>query len=302
MNDFELILTASSHDIGQMLEQLLSFTPQTGEHVRPKRLVEAMRYACLSGGKRLRPFLVCEAAHLFTTPSPAILRAACTIELIHCYSLIHDDLPAMDDDDLRRGLPTVHKAFDEATAILAGDALLTLAFDVAADPRTHSDAQIRSELVLALARAAGIGGMVGGQALDLAAEAQRAPLSLEAITDLQRMKTGALLHASVDIAALISGADPQARTALSIYGSALGAAFQIADDLLDAEGDETRVGKRIGKDAHRNKATLVRLMGVEAARKRCAALVTQACDALAPFGARADVLRQTAHFVAQRQH
>jgi farnesyl diphosphate synthase len=288
--------------IGTALEQILSTQPLDGERQRPARLIEAMRYACLNGGKRLRPFLVVETARLFAPITDATLRAACALELIHCYSLIHDDLPAMDDDDLRRGLPTVHKAFDEATAILAGDGLLTLAFDVAADPLTHADSAIRSELVLLLARASGIGGMVGGQALDLAAEQSRTPLSRPHIEDLQAMKTGALLRASVEAGALIGGADKDARRALTRYGTLLGAAFQIADDLLDAEGDEARVGKRIGKDHDRNKATLVAHLGIAGARAHCNELVNDALTALAPFGSSAHILRDTALFVANRHH
>jgi farnesyl diphosphate synthase len=302
MDDFNAQLSQISHDIGLRLDELLSTTPLPHEYVRPPRLVEAMRYACLNGGKRLRPFLVIEAARLFGPINPSLFRAACAVEFIHCYSLIHDDLPSMDDDDLRRGLPTVHRAFDEATAILAGDALLTLAFDVVTDPLTHADGAIRAQVAHCLARASGLGGMVGGQILDLEAETSRSPLSLETISTLQAMKTGALLQASINIGALMSGADTDSLKALTRYGYALGAAFQIADDLLDALGDEARVGKRIGKDQSRNKATLITHLGIDGARARCDELIAQAHTALVPFGSKADVLRQTALFVAQRHY
>jgi farnesyl diphosphate synthase len=217
---------------------------------------------------------------------------------------VHDDLPAMDDDDLRRGRPTVHKAFDEATAILTGDGLLTYAFDVLADARTHSDPAVRANLVLGLARASGLGGMAGGQALDLEAERSTQALDLEATKRLQAMKTGALLAFSVQAGALIASAAPQAAAALEAYGRALGAAFQIADDLLDAEGDEATMGKRIGKDADRNKATYLAVLGIEGAHKACERLVAEAQDALrrADLGARAEVLAETARFVVERRN
>jgi farnesyl diphosphate synthase len=299
---FEQHLHDTSLIIGQTLDHLLSPVPQASERRRPQRLIEAMRYACLNAGKRLRPFLVVHTAQLFQPASEGVLRVACAFECVHCYSLIHDDLPAMDDDDLRRGLPTLHKAFDEATAILAGDGLLTLAFDILADPITHHDPAIRANLVLLLARASGIGGMVGGQILDLGAEAATLPLSAASIEELQAMKTGALLQGSVEAGALIAGADAQHFSALSAYGRAIGAAFQIADDLLDAVGDAQRIGKRIGKDAQRNKATLVSHFGIDEARRHCAALVDEAITALAPFGEQADVLRHAAAFIGQRQH
>ncbi|MBI3274793.1 MAG: polyprenyl synthetase family protein, partial [Methylocystis sp.] len=224
--------------------------------------------------------------------------------MIHCYSLAHDDLPAMDDDDLRRGRPTVHKAFDEATAILAGDGLLTYAFDVIADPATHADAEVRAGLVLALARAAGLGGMVGGQALDLEAETAGAPLALEEILRLQAMKTGALLRFAVDAGAILGGASAAAAAALTRYGAALGAAFQIADDILDAEGDAAALGKRAGKDAGRNKATLIGALGLDAARARRDSLVQEAIGALATIGGggATDVLAEAARFVAARRN
>lgn len=285
------------------LERLLSAGALPGEIARPKRLLEAMRYATLGGGKRLRPFLVIESARLFNVGGESALRTAAALEMIHCYSLAHDDLPAMDDDDLRRGRPTLHKAFDEATAILAGDGLLTYAFDVVADPATHARAEVRAQLVLALARAAGLGGMVGGQALDLEAETAPAPLSLDDILRLQAMKTGALLRFAVDAGAILGAAAPIAARALSRYGAALGAAFQIADDILDAEGDTAALGKRAGKDAERNKATLIGALGLEEARARRDRLVGEAVEALhaTGLGPATSVLAEAARFVAARR-
>ncbi len=264
--------------------------------------MEAMRYAALGSGKRLRPFLVVEAARLFGVEGPGVLRAACAIEMLHCYSLAHDDLPAMDDDDLRRGRPTLHRAFDEATAILAGDALLTYAFDVLADPATHADPAARAELCLGLARAAGPGGMAGGQALDLAAEVAGRPLPQMAIERLQAMKTGAVLRFSAEAGAIAAGASREDRAALAAYGRALGAAFQIADDILDAEGDDATLGKRTGKDAGRNKATLVAALGLVGAKRLVGKFVDQAESALAPFGARANILVAAARFTGSRNH
>ena len=234
---------------------------------------------------------------------PAVLRVGAAIEMIHCYSLVHDDLPAMDNDDLRRGRPTVHKAYDEAIGILVGDGLLTLAFDVLADPATHDDPTIRADLVLGLARASGLGGMVGGQALDLEAEAAVAPLGLSDVRRLQAMKTGALLRFSVEAGAIFAGASSAQRLALRDYGRVLGAAFQVADDLLDATGDEAAMGKRIGKDADRHKATLISLMGLEAAQASLLQLVEEARAHLTKggFGPEADILREAARFVALRK-
>ena len=285
------------------LDALLQPAPLPGEIMRPATLLAAIRHGALGGGKRLRPFLLVEAAALFGVPKDGAMRAACALEMVHCYSLVHDDLPAMDDDDVRRGRPTVHKAFGEATAILAGDSLLTLAFDVLAGAATHPSGEIRAALVLGLARASGLGGMAGGQALDLAAEASAVPLAPDAIRELQAMKTGALLRFAVEAGAILGDAGPAARAALADYGAHLGAAFQIADDLLDAEGDSATLGKRAGKDADRNKATLVQALGVEAARALCGSHVAAACAALdaGGFGDRAAVLRQAAHFTASRE-
>jgi farnesyl diphosphate synthase len=306
-DDFESRLAATGKSVEDTLGELLAVEPLIGEVVRPAQLIEAMRHATLAGGKRLRPFLLLESARLFGAEQPGHRRAAAAVELIHCYSLVHDDLPAMDDDDLRRGRPTVHRAFDEATAILAGDSLLTLAFDVLADEGTERDPAIRAELVLTLARAAGLGGMAGGQMLDLAAEgrfsADHAPLALDEaeILRLQAMKTGALLTASAEMGAIIGRAPHEGRTALRAYGHALGQAFQIADDLLDVESDTKTLGKATGKDSGKGKATLVGLWGIEAARKRLAQLVEQAEVALAGFGDNATVLRHAARFVAARK-
>ena len=256
--DFSHRLDEAAQRVEVALEGLLGTAPLKGEIARPTRLLEAMRYASLGGGKRLRPFLVIESARLFGVTGEAPLRVGCALEMIHCYSLAHDDLPAMDDDDLRRGRPTTHKAFDEATAILAGDGLLTYAFDVLADAPTHAEAQVRAKLVLALARAAGVGGMVGGQALDLEAESAGRPLSQEEILALQAMKTGALLRFAVDAGAILGQASEAQAQALSRYGAALGAAFQVADDILDAEGRHggARKTRRQGRRTRQGDARL----------------------------------------------
>ena len=301
--EFQARLSAVAEATERMLEALLADGPLPGEIARPARFMEAMRYASLGGGKRLRPFLMVESARLFGAEGAGVLRAACALEMIHCYSLVHDDLPAMDDDDLRRGRPTTHKAFDEATAILAGDGLLTYAFDVTADPATHPDPAVRAELVLQLARHSGIGGMVGGQVLDLAAESQTAPHTADEVIRIQSMKTGALLHYAVLAGALFGGADGEARTAMSRYGKAVGAAFQVADDILDVEADTEALGKKAGKDAGRNKATLVAALGLEGARARRDRLAEEAIAALDAFpeGRRADVLRDAARFAVERK-
>lgn len=306
--DFGARLTSAGQEVENVLAELLQSRPLPGEIARPERLVAAMRHATLAGGKRLRPFLVIEAARLNGVEGPHVLRAAASIECIHCYSLVHDDLPAMDDDDLRRGRPTTHRAFDEATAILAGDALLTIAFDILAEERTDPDPAIRIALVGALARAAGLGGMAGGQMLDLEAEGRYAadghPLSLgdTDILRLQAMKTGALLTAAVEMGGIIGRADRSGREALRQYGHMLGQAFQIADDILDVEADAATLGKATGKDQTKGKATLVGLWGVEAARERLAGLVAEAESALSGFGDNAATLRQAARFVAQRKN
>jgi farnesyl diphosphate synthase len=302
---FKERLEAVAVDTEALLDRLLNTSQVRGEISRPARLLDAMRYASLGGGKRFRPFLVAETARLFGVPPDQALTVAAALECVHCYSLVHDDLPAMDDDALRRGRPTAHKAFDEATAILAGDALLTIAFDILSREQTHKDPSIRIELVSALARAAGVGGMAGGQMLDLAAEGRfsngAAPLDIQDVRQLQSMKTGALLRFACASGAILGKADHQSRAALERYGAAVGEAFQIADDLLDVDGDVATVGKQTGKDAAAHKATFVSLLGIEGARERLAVLVGEAGAALAPFAERGAVLTAAAQFVAKRR-
>src|SRR6202046_4313949 len=299
-------LEATAKDVDDLLDRLLTATTVPGELARPERLMEAIRYSCLGGGKRLRPFMVVESANLFDVPRQRALMAGAALECVHCYSLVHDDLPAMDDDALRRGRPTAHKAFDEATAILAGDGLLTFAFDILSRHETHADPRVRIELVMALARASGVGGMAGGQMLDLAAEGRfvqsRAALefSEQDVRTLQAMKTGALLRFACQAGGILAAATPLQRAALERYGSAVGQAFQVADDLLDLEGDPALVGKQTGKDAAAGKATLVGVLGVPAAKARLKELGTEAEQALAPFGSSAAVLIEGARFVADR--
>jgi farnesyl diphosphate synthase len=297
-------LGAVAADIEALLDGLLSAAPAPGEIARPQRLLAAMRHAALGGGKRLRPFLLVEVASLFGATREGALLAGAALECLHGYSLVHDDLPAMDDDDLRRGRPTLHKAFDEATAILAGDALLTLAFDVMARAEVHPEASVRIALVSELARAAGLGGMAGGQMLDLSAEGRfgdRRKLSENEIATLQAMKTGALIRFACRAGAILGQADAAAREAIDRYGAAVGQAFQIADDLLDVEGDAGAIGKATAKDAAAGKATLVAALGTEGARAKLAALIARAEAALAPFAAKADTLRATARFIAERR-
>lgn len=299
---FEALLAVRARACEAALDAILSPRLEEGEIARPERLLAAMRHGALGGGKRLRPFLTVETARALGLEGEGPLRAGCALELVHCYSLVHDDLPAMDDDDLRRGRPTVHVAYDEASAILAGDALLTLAFDVICDPRVAPDPARRLAAAQGLARAAGLGGMAGGQALDLAAEAAPAPLAAEEVMRLQAMKTGALLAFAVDQGAILAGASAPERAALGAYGRALGACFQIADDILDAESDAATLGKRAGKDAGRNKATLVSLLGLEAARARRDALAQAAQEALAALpGREVGVLAAAARFAAGRR-
>jgi len=293
-------------DLKQALDEVASKVERTLDDVLSPEgapetvLYDAMRYTTLGGGKRLRPFLVHESARLFDVPEGRALRAGAALELIHCYSLVHDDLPAMDDDDLRRGKPTVHKKFDEATAVLAGDGLLTLAFEVVANPDTHPDAGVRIALVSAYAMAAGVRGMVGGQMIDLQAETRR--LNLDEITRLQRLKTGALIAVACEAGAILGGAGKAARTALLNYARDLGLAFQIADDLLDVEGSVEETGKAVNKDAAAGKGTFVSLLGVDGARTKARSLADQAASHLSIFDERADYLRETALFVVERRH
>lgn len=264
-----------------------------------RKLFDAMRYGALNGGKRLRPFLVMSSAKIFGVADDCALRAAAAVECIHCYSLVHDDLPAMDNSDLRRGKPTAHKQFDEATAILAGDALLTLAFEILADSRTHEDPQVRCKLVTALAKASGVHGMVGGQMLDLIAETT--PLDIGAITRLQRLKTGELIAFSAEAGAILGKATVQHHNALRAYAHDLGLAFQIIDDLLDAEGTEEETGKSVGRDAKAGKATFVTILGAERARNQAKLLSEQAIQHLSVFQGRAKHLEDVARFVVDRK-
>ena len=301
---FAARLAESQGSVERELDIRLSLKPKPGEPARPKRLIEAMRYATLGGGKRLRAFLAIETARALGRAGAGPRRAGAAIECVHAYSLIHDDLPSMDDDDLRRGRPTTHRAFGEATAILAGDALQALAFEIIADPSTHPSPEVRSALCLGLARAIGLAGMVGGQMFDIDAEQSTAPLSLEEIKRLQAMKTGALLRFSVEAGARLAGAGATASAALERYGRAVGAAFQIADDILDVESDAATLGKRAGKDAAQNKATLVQALGLDGARRELGRLVDEAIAAVdaAGVGAEGDVLRGAARFVAARKN
>jgi farnesyl diphosphate synthase len=262
------------------------------------RLFQAMRHAGIGGGKHLRPLLTVAAGRLFAIDEDRAVRAGAAIEAIHVYSLIHDDLPCMDDDDMRRGKPTVHKQFDEATAVLAGDCYHDLAFELISDPATHEDPFIRSDLVLELARASGPNGMAGGQMLDLVAEGQ--VLDIGAVTRLQQLKTGALIEFSVEAACIMGRLPPEGRTPYRGYARNIGLAFQIADDLLDHSGDEAAAGKRLHKDAHAGKATFVSLMGEERARQQCTLLVTQAIEHLDQHGHEADLLRAIARYVEER--
>ncbi|TPE63755.1 polyprenyl synthetase family protein [Sandaracinobacter neustonicus] len=263
-----------------------------------RRLYEAMRYAVIGGGKRMRPLLVVAACDLFNVDRERALRVALAIELVHVYSLVHDDLPCMDDDDLRRGKPTVHKVWDEAIAVLTGDSLFAVAFEVLADDATHEDPFVRSELVLELARASGPAGMAGGQMMDL--EAEHTTFDLPTTTRLQQLKTGALIGFAVESGAIMGKVGPQTRLKLKGYARDLGLAFQIADDLLDVEGDAETAGKALRKDEGRGKSTFVSLLGVERARRQAAMLIDQAIDHLQGFGPEADLLRAIARFAIER--
>ena len=285
-------LASAAADIDELFDDLLVPVAHTGS-----RLVNAMRYAAMGGGKRLRPILVCAAGDLFGVPRARSIRAGLAVESIHVQSLIHDDLPSMDNDGLRRGKPTVHIAFDEATAVLAGDSLLAAAFGILADEKTHPEGKRRCELVQELARAAGAWGMAGGQMIDLS------PMQaddLDAITRLERLKTGALISWSVDAGAILGGAGSDARLCLRRYAQDLGLAFQIADDLLDSCGDEEAVGKRLRKDQRQGKHTFVSLLGDARARQQAQMLAEQAIDHLHAFDARAELLRAIAHFAVSR--
>lgn len=264
------------------------------------RVWQAMRYSLLAGGKRLRPFLVMQSADLFAVPPEQAMRAAAAVEMVHTYSLIHDDLPCMDDDDLRRGMPTCHRQFDEATAVLAGDGLQALAFEVLMGPETDPDPAIRCQLALGLARSAGAPGMVGGQMIDLLAE--NTSYDLETITRLQAMKTGALITWSMAAGGVLGRATPAEQAGLTGFGEAIGIAFQIADDLLDMEGDAQSLGKAVRKDADAGKETFVSILGVEEARAKADELVDEAISSLDLFGKKADLLHDVARYIVARQN
>ncbi len=295
MSDIKEALAANAAAVEKVLDRFLRIEDESPEH----RLTEAMRYVTLGGGKRIRPFLVVSSAALFGVSESSAQRVAAALEMVHCYSLVHDDLPAMDDDDLRRGKPTCHIEYDEATAVLAGDALLTKAFEILAHADTHQDAVVRADLVFELARAAGDEGMVGGQMLDLMAETRE--LKMAEITRLQRMKTGMLIGYACEAGAILGKAPKSARHALHAYSHDLGLAFQIVDDLLDVEGDEKEVGKKTGKDAGHGKATFVSLLGAERAREQADLLAVQASEHLEIFEEKADPLKNLAQYVVKRR-
>jgi farnesyl diphosphate synthase len=282
-------------DVDAFFSQTLALTGDSRE-----RLFDAMRHAAIGGGKRLRPLLTVAASRLFAIDRDRAVRVGCAIEAIHVYSLIHDDLPCMDNADLRRGKATVHKAFGEADAVLAGDSLHALAFEILADPETNSDPWVRCELVLELARAAGPNGMAGGQMMDIVAEGEE--LDLAAITRLQQLKTGALIEYSVEAASIMAKLPAEARRPYRGYARNIGLAFQIADDLIDHSGDATAAGKPTGRDATAGKATFVSLLGEERARQQAGLLVTQAIEHLSSHGSEADLLRAIARFAIERDH
>ncbi|MDT8759250.1 polyprenyl synthetase family protein [Sphingomonas psychrotolerans] len=297
MPDASLALQAAlrqvSTEIDRQFDRLLAVPDDPRQS-----LYRAMRHATIGGGKRLRPLLVFGTAGLFGVNRAASARVATALECIHVYSLIHDDLPAMDDDDMRRGKPTVHKAFDEATAILAGDCLHALAFEILASEATHPDPFVRVELVGALAHASGPSGMAGGQMMDLAAE--KTSFDLPTVTRLQAMKTGALISCAVESGAILGRVPPEGRTGLRGYARDIGLAFQIADDILDAEGDEALAGKKLRKDAAAGKETFLTLLGLDRAREQARLLVDQAVAHLKPYGAEADLLRDIARYTLER--
>ncbi len=294
MVDFDHLLADTGRAVNELLDRMLPM------HDDPEaRLVEAMRYSTLNGGKRIRPFLVTSSARLFSVDQTCAHRVAAALEMIHCYSLVHDDLPAMDDDELRRGQPTCHVRFDDATAILAGDALLTRAFEVLGHPATHPDPRVRCDLVVEVAKAAGAEGMVGGQMLDLVAEHHA--LTMPEITRLQRMKTGMLIAVACEAGGILGKAPEPVRHALRAYAHDLGLAFQIVDDLLDVEGSPDEVGKQTGKDEAAGKATFVSLLGIDRARNQADMLADQAVQHLEVFEDKAEPLRDLARFVVNRR-
>ena len=298
--DFLEKLEGHAAAVQALLGALLSDEALSGETVRPAKLLAAMRHGVLNGGKRMRPALVVESAALFGADAEAALRVAAALECVHCYSLIHDDLPAMDNDDVRRGQPTVHRKFDEATAILAGDSLLTYAFDILAAPETHLPDATKLALTLALARASGIGGMAGGQAFDLEAETRE--LEEGEITRLQAMKTGALIRFACEAGAMAADAPDDDRARLIRFGEIVGLAFQLRDDLLDLTADSATLGKAAGKDAARGKKTLPSIHGIRWTERKLAGLIEEANALLAPYGERADMLIALANHVATRKN
>jgi farnesyl diphosphate synthase len=298
--DFSAELASTAADLERALDALLAADALSGPGLPPDRLVGAMRHGSLNGGKRLRPLLLRQAAGVFGVPPSRTVQAGLAVEMIHCYSLIHDDLPAMDDDDLRRGQPTVHRAYDEATAILAGDTLLTHAFAVLAHDSLDADPAVRIRLVAELAAGAGAGGMTGGQMRDIEGETEF--LTERAIARMQAMKTGALIRAAVRMGAILGGASDTELGQLTEYAEAAGRAFQLADDILDVTASAEIMGKATGKDAGAGKQTIVARLGVEAARRELGEMIHDALSALLPFGPRADGLRATARFFAERQN
>ncbi|MDB5589369.1 MAG: polyprenyl synthetase family protein [Devosia sp.] len=300
MYDFAADIADCALAVETALDKFLTAERLSGPGPAAERLVSAMRHGSLNGGKRLRPLLVRQAGAIFGMPASQSLLAGLAVEAVHCYSLIHDDLPAMDDDDLRRGQPTVHKAYDDATAILAGDALLTHAFGLLASPDCHPDPAIRIALVTELVKGSGAGGMAGGQMRDI--EGERGGFSGDDIAIMQAMKTGALIRASVRMGAILGGADARALSALTAYAEAAGRAFQLADDLLDVTATQEAMGKATGKDAAKGKQTLVARIGVDEARQHLAAIINDAVSALRTFGPKADGLRATARYFASREN
>lgn len=300
MYDFSADLTDCARTVETALDRQLDVAHLSNPGPSPERLVAAMRHGSLEGGKRLRPLLVRQAGAIFNVPTDRTLTAGLAVEMVHCYSLIHDDLPSMDDDDLRRGRPSVHKAYDEATAILAGDALLTHAFGLIADPQCHPDPAVRIALVAELVAGSGGGGMVGGQMRDI--EGEKGGFSGDEISTMQSMKTGALIRASVRMGAVLGGADARALSVLTAYAEAAGRAFQLADDILDVTASAETMGKATGKDAALGKQTLVGQLGLDGAKARLNQTVTEALSALRTFGPKADGLRATARYFASREH
>lgn len=301
MSAIQTRLADTAAEVEEALAALLPKPTAQGERLAEARVIDAMRYAC-EGGKRLRAFLTLEMAAAFGVARDRAMRAACAIECIHAYSLVHDDLPSMDDDDTRRGRPTTHRQFDEATAILAGDALQTHAFALLADERTHENAFVRVQLVSALAKASGAGGMVGGQMIDIEAESADNPLTMPEITRLQRMKTGALIEVSCLAGGILGRADAAHMRMIEGYGRDFGLVFQIVDDLLDIEGDAATVGKAVGKDANAGKATFVSILGIDDAKDRADRLTEQAITYIKPLGERGDTLAALARYARARQH